>query len=1063
MPRQARTLDALSISSLALEEEIIQSLRNQANEATDSMPLYEDPDFAPDVSSLYFDADHLPDYASRQRHEVYWYRPTEYAPDPDYFKTSSGCGLVREGVLNDAWLLGVFAAVALHPDNLIENLFVSESLTHFKQYGVYTCRFFKDNEWISVTTDTRIPYSMELEPQDKRLNATLSPSRGAVLYGSSKDPNEVFLPLLEKAYAKLHGTYQILDEKYGGGMGTSAGTSSGRILEAFLDCTGGSAHRVDLHSEAKPKGGTATSPSMLLWHQLLQYQKDHCIVTTQLRQYTPNAQDVTQMGILKNRQYIVQHVTEVKDETALDVASPPCLRLVKLQTVWARGMWQGAWSPDDSQWDDNPHVAHALRSDPRCAFSRAGTDGCFWMAWEDVLETFTELFVVHVFHPDVQHQYCVRGDWVGPSAAGGPVKRPVGPVEPKPGATAGAPETSIDKTEWKWVHDADPNWHRNPQYTLSVPLEGHQEGIKRDKKVRTVLVSLTQRDFRLYGGDNYAINFVLLGTQQRVATHEDPCPLWEFKRRHVVAEAHSSDADATMGTLAGTVPTGVGTASTSTLPMKTLPERELVHKDVHLSSGTLYYLVPYTTSPMVEMEFYLRVVASHPLRLERVPPILSVIRTGEWRAEDRKSTDRILTTSASAGGPLLLVPWPQAHVAGTENAAWCQNPQFWVRFADRSPRERAKLRALVATKAYVTLKLVLRKTFARTLMSKARQREASKEGAHTIGITALRTTSTGSVLVGAGRAAATQRRTPGPPLKTNFLGEPIASSKAGTSAVRTNLVHGTKSRHNQLEKVASEDLSDDEDRAAAPSSVLPSTFPSPKLVVTPTEWCRLSSYTSPVVACLYLRKVPKEWLFALDAANAVGGLLIVPTMSEVGVPGSFELQVDSDFPLLVDELPRGTRAVQSLPGEWTETQSGGCHLHPKWRQNPSFDLEIQGTQATKVRITLSRSEREWKAQCQRDPVGTMIGFYVFPKGSGTFSGSEHKSVPLDTLKVNGRAWSATDFVPLHTVTSPPDLVLSPASKSGYVIIPTTHEPGKVGKFVLSVECTTDFTLGRGVA
>ncbi|OWZ17169.1 Calpain-like cysteine protease C2 [Phytophthora megakarya] len=1104
MPHRSLTIDS---SALAVEDEIIQWLSTQADEAG-SVPLYEDPDFSSEVSSLYFDPSKLPDYVSQQNGEAaghyFWYRPTEYAADPDYFKSSTGCGVLREGMINDVWLLGVFAAVALHPDNLVENLFVSESLHNFKQFGVYTCRFFKDDNWVPITTDTRIPYSLELQPEDKVVSGVTSfTPPGAALYGGSVDKNEVFIPFLEKAYAKLHGSYQTLDEKYGGGFGGSAGTSSGRILEAFLDCTGGSAHRVDLQLERVKqlqfsqattgnKSTVASNPSMILWKQILRYKRKKCILTTQLRQLSFNAHDVTAMGIVKNRQYIIQHVTEVglpSTGGSNGQQNPEeVLRFVKLKTVWGRGMWKGEWSNDDSKWEEHTQVEQAMRSDPRCEFSRSGHDGCFWMVWEDLLDTFTELFVVHVFQPD-DRQYSVRGEWVGTTAAG-------------------APEILIQKTRWGWLHDADPNWHRNPQFKLTVPLESLKTGKAEkiaDKSVNGVLVTLTQRDFRLYGGDNYAINFVLLREKLTLATaaSNDPPPaIWEFKRSHVVAEAHSYETSLSGIDWSGATPATPASPGLShpATPMtggvanvngnggaqsKTLPERELVKEDITISPGAAYYLVPYTTNPKVDMEFFLRVVAHHPIRVERVPPIMSVIRTGRWRADDGGTSHNDTngapaggTSStgemANAGGPLLSLPLPQTHVVGDENPAWCQNPQFWVRFAERSPKELRRLRKLLSTKAHVTIKVILRKTSHRaSLGTKSRQqREAAKDRANLVGITVVRATptiATPPVIVGgSGSSAATQLRAHTKSQKTNFLGEIVDSPYAKATAISENSIRGTKVRNNPKVEKITDELDDDGEapEQAEPGSIT-ANFPSPKLVVKPTEWCRLSSYSSPASACLYLRKVPKDWLLASDSPSAVnsnggGGLFLVPTLGEAGAEGSFELQVDCDFPLLVDELPKGAGAVQSMPGEWSATKSGGCHLHPDWRQNPKFYLQIQGVRPTKVRITLTRSEREWKSRCQRDSVGTMIGFYLFRGGSGKLirpgDSTEGGSNSANPIVINGRPWSETDFVPLHSICSPPDLILSAAAKDGYVIVPTTYEPGRLGKFVISVQCDIEFTL-----
>jgi hypothetical protein len=68
-----------------------------------------------------------------------------------------------------------------------------------------------------VTVDTLIPCS----------ETTRKP-----LFAHCKDPNELWVPLLEKAYAKLHGSYEALD--------------GGSVTAALVDLTGGIAETLDL-------------------------------------------------------------------------------------------------------------------------------------------------------------------------------------------------------------------------------------------------------------------------------------------------------------------------------------------------------------------------------------------------------------------------------------------------------------------------------------------------------------------------------------------------------------------------------------------------------------------------------------------------------------------------------------------------------------------------------------------------------------------------------------------------------------------------------------------------
>ncbi|RHY74873.1 hypothetical protein DYB30_009891, partial [Aphanomyces astaci] len=195
-------------AGITLERNVIAML----SECGDIPPMYEDPDFAAKPISLYLNPDKVPEYAVSSKRTsngaaddsaVAWYRPGHVTADPDYFKCTAGCGVLREGTgLNDSWLVGGFAALALHPDNLIENLFVSP-MHDFKTYGIYTCQFYKDCQWLEVVTDTRLPYSQSLDDVPKAANNSVS-RPGHWLYGSSVDKSEVFIPLLMKAYAKFH-------------------------------------------------------------------------------------------------------------------------------------------------------------------------------------------------------------------------------------------------------------------------------------------------------------------------------------------------------------------------------------------------------------------------------------------------------------------------------------------------------------------------------------------------------------------------------------------------------------------------------------------------------------------------------------------------------------------------------------------------------------------------------------------------------------------------------------------------------------------------------------------
>ena len=62
----------------------------------------------------------------------------------------------------------------------------------FRSKGLFVIRIFKNFQWIYVIVDERIPIHKE--------------SRKAV-FASCRQPHEMWVALIEKAYAKMHGCY----------------------------------------------------------------------------------------------------------------------------------------------------------------------------------------------------------------------------------------------------------------------------------------------------------------------------------------------------------------------------------------------------------------------------------------------------------------------------------------------------------------------------------------------------------------------------------------------------------------------------------------------------------------------------------------------------------------------------------------------------------------------------------------------------------------------------------------------------------------------------------------
>ena len=111
-------------------------------------------------------------------------------------------GDITQGQLGDRWFLGalaIFSGANKVGNNNIDQLNILKRTffmgDNFKEYGIYTARFFKNGNLMYVIIDDKLPV--------KRKD-------GQLVFGSCKNVNELWVALLEKAYAKLFGCYKSL-------------------------------------------------------------------------------------------------------------------------------------------------------------------------------------------------------------------------------------------------------------------------------------------------------------------------------------------------------------------------------------------------------------------------------------------------------------------------------------------------------------------------------------------------------------------------------------------------------------------------------------------------------------------------------------------------------------------------------------------------------------------------------------------------------------------------------------------------------------------------------------
>lgn len=142
-----------------------------------------DPSFPPDMTSIY-DKNTEATYPLQEK--PVWKRPKEFMKNPQLFVGGIDPNDINQGALGNCWFLASIASVAENPA-LIKRLFITKE---YNEKGIYQLKICKNGEWVKVTVDDYIPCYYSGGPMFCRATG-----------------DELWVLLLEKAYAKLHGNY----------------------------------------------------------------------------------------------------------------------------------------------------------------------------------------------------------------------------------------------------------------------------------------------------------------------------------------------------------------------------------------------------------------------------------------------------------------------------------------------------------------------------------------------------------------------------------------------------------------------------------------------------------------------------------------------------------------------------------------------------------------------------------------------------------------------------------------------------------------------------------------
>jgi len=251
---------------------------------------------------------------------------------PIVFKGSVAAGDIIQGQIGTCFLLGAIGAIASQREESFQKIFIKYDV----DVGVYGCRFCVDGEWTHVIVDDWMPVD----------------ANGDLLYARCKDPQEVWVPVLEKAFCKLHSCYEMCD--------------GGRATEAIITFFGGVAgffHITEKHRK---------NPE--LYFKLLRnaHNKGWLLTTSFVANPGRKSQgqgkcgeDMLACGLVGGHAYSV-----------LDFAEANGHQLICCRNPWGSGEWTGKWS-DHNQFGEWTEEMISVTG-----FTKRD-DGKFWMSIGD--------------------------------------------------------------------------------------------------------------------------------------------------------------------------------------------------------------------------------------------------------------------------------------------------------------------------------------------------------------------------------------------------------------------------------------------------------------------------------------------------------------------------------------------------------------------------------------------------------------------------------------------------------------------------------------------------------
>ena len=245
---------------------------------------------------------------------------------------------IIQGGLGDCYFLSAVAALCEFPE-LIQKLFLFKEKSDEHCYG---CYFRINGIWKLVLVDDYFPcYG----------------SWGKNFAFSSTNGNELWVILLEKAWAKLNGNY--------------AKAIGGEPHEIFQVITNAYSRKIRVNNISKKD----------LWEVFKEAMDNHFIMTAGTSGDVYNL-NLEELGLAPGHAYTLLEVKEVITLNGKE-------KLMHLRNPWGNGEWSGDWSDASRKWTNE------FRN--QCGNYERKDDGSFWMSYDDFRAYYVVVGICHLY------------------------------------------------------------------------------------------------------------------------------------------------------------------------------------------------------------------------------------------------------------------------------------------------------------------------------------------------------------------------------------------------------------------------------------------------------------------------------------------------------------------------------------------------------------------------------------------------------------------------------------------------------------------------------------------